>query len=157
MKKLTPLLIGLFFVILFLCCSKQTILSTTDLLNGSWEAIEWAKSQDGEAITFWAKADHPGNAAFFPGIHLAKVYGTSNGFKIERTKFYHLQIKDNEIINTLPERSLSIDGLKITFFDKDGEKDYIYETDIVELTEDFLWLKYVDPQGFIFQYKYQRI
>lgn len=157
MKKLTLLLAGLFFVALFFSCSKQTTLSTTDLLNGNWEAIEWAKSQDGEAIIFWAKEDHPNNAEHFPGIHLAKVYGTSNGLKIETTKFYHLQIKGNEITDTLPERLLLVEGLKITFFDKDGERDYTFETEIVELTDNFLWLKYANQNGFSFQYKYRRI
>ena len=157
MKKLIPLLVGLFFVGLFFSCSKQTTLSTTDLLTGNWEAIEWAKSQTGEAIIFWAKEDHPDNAAHFPGIHLAKVYGSSNGLKIETTKFYHLQISGNEVSNTLPERSLLVEDFKITFFDKDGARDYTFETEIVELTENSLWLKYIGQNGFVFQYKYRRI
>lgn len=152
MKKLTLLLVGLFF-----SCSKETTLSTTDLLNGNWEAIEWAKYQDGEDSTFWAKEDHPDNAEYFPGIHLAKVYGTSNGLKIETGKFYHLQISANEITNILPARLLSVEDLTITFFDKDGENDYTIKTEIIELTDNLLWLKYINQNGFIFQYKYRRI
>lgn len=151
------LLVGLSFVGIFFSCSKQTTLSNTDLLNGNWETVEWAKYKDGANITFRAKEDHPNNQDFFPGIHLARVYGSSNGIKIETTKFYHLQIRGDEIINTLPERSLLIEDLNITFFDKDGDNYYTFETEIVELTEDFLWLKYVTQGGYNFQYKYRRI
>lgn len=151
------LLVGLSFVGLSFSCSKQTTLINTDLLNGNWEAVEWAKYKDGENITFRAKEDNPDNQDYFPGIHLARVYGSSNGLKIETNKFYHLQIRENEIIDTLEERSLLMEDLKLTFFDKDGDNDYSFEAEIVELTEDFLWLKYVSPSGYNFQYKYRRI
>ncbi len=157
MKKLKPLLVGVLLVGLFFSCSKQSTVSTAELLSGNWEAIEWGKAQEGETITFWTKEDHPENAEHFPGVHLAKVYGTSNGFKIEPTKFYHLQIKGNEIVNILPERSLWIEGMKVTFFDKDGSRDYTFETEIVELTEDFLWLRYITKNDFLIEYKYRRI
>jgi len=157
MKILSQILVSLSLVVLFFSCSKQPNLSTADLLNGNWEAIEWAKAKTGEPTLFWAKEDRPDNAESFPGIHLAKVYGSSNGLKIASTKFYHLQLKGNEITNTLPERSLVIEESTITFFDKDGGTDYTFETEIVELTDEFLWLKYITPNGFSFQYKYRRI
>ena len=65
------LLVGLSFVGLSFSCSKQTTLINTDLLNGNWETVEWAKYKDGENITFWVKEDNPDNQDYFPGIHLA--------------------------------------------------------------------------------------
>ena len=152
------LLVGLSLVGLSFSCSKQKNQFNSDLLNGNWEAVEWAKYKDGDNITFWVKEEFPeSNQDGFPGIHLARVYGSSNGLKIETNKFYHLQICKNEIINTLDERSLLMEDSKLTFFDKDGGKDYSFEAEIVELTEDFLWLKYVGQSGYNFQYKYRRI
>lgn len=152
------LLVGLSFVGLLFSCSKQKNQFNTDLLNGNWEAVEWAKYKDGDNITFRVKEDYSkSNQEGFPSIHLSKVYGYSNGLKIETTKFYHLQIRENEIINTLPERPLLVEDLKLTFFDKDGDRDYSFEAEIVELTEDFLWIKYIKQSGYTFQYKYRRI
>ncbi|MFK7771978.1 MAG: hypothetical protein AB8F94_07555 [Saprospiraceae bacterium] len=158
MKKLMQLLVGLSLVGLSFSCSKQTTQFNTDLLNGNWEAVEWTKYLDGDNITFRVKEDYSkSNQEGFPSIHLASVYGSSNGLKIETTKFYHLQIRENEIINTLQERSLLMEDSKLTFFDKGGDRDYTFEAEIVELTEDFLWLKYVSQSGYTLQYKYRKI
>ena len=50
-----------------------------------------------------------------------------------------------------------MEDAKLTFLDKSGDRDYSFEAEIVELTEDFLWLKYVDQSGYTSQYKYQKI
>lgn len=137
---------AILFLLLFCTCNDEELIAVSDLLQNDkgWYAYEHRRAEIGESQPFRTNQ---------PYIIIGE-YGS--GFKIGEDGVCHINYSDGSapIGEETVTRCWKLNGEEEIIFSSVSSEDI--RTDIVEISSDFLWIRY-EQSGDYWEYKLKRI